>query len=546
MKLPRYTATTPPPRGSGLARAGDIGALTRTGEGAKLRSIAAIGQTLGGIGKLLFSARQKRKSLDDSLQWGRATQKTNEVAYNLEKVVRETDYKGDELLSGDPDYLSSQLELFVKKKDKKIIEKLAEFDNQTGEIAQSFLDQDEKDKYENWQAERRLLFEKSITSAYNEQHGSYARAGFEELMLAAAKNGNLETANSYAEVMDKYNLITPEKSLDYKQQNESIASAVIKQQLRADLGATAQTIAEQSGSWEAAEEWLSSPANTKGVPLDIVDSVIENVGSLFRVEKRKEQEKLEGEREAQRGTYYEMMEEENFGQIYEFLEASLLDETEQDRKWQDAKAEMERVTAAEDIITDQRVKQDILDLAAAIPLPERKVTTAEVRKAAYEARYGETPTIDDAAYDEIRDAIRRAEKDEPPFTKQYIETGIGELMTGAPSSPLGVPLPTLRSRDDALKHATNLFGRYVRRIPGVMEAINAKYPPPKVRTAEPEKDNPAYDFDGERIGHFNPNGSITLNKEGVKRLLELAGYDKEKARDMALQNRYVIPEAEEK
>ena len=194
------------------------------------------------------------------------------------------------------------------------------------------------------------------------------------------------------------------------------------------------------------------------------------------------------------------------------------------------------------IVTDQAKKHNMLDLAAAINWPDHDVTAAQVKKEAYEGRFGSSPYLDKIAYGQVRDAIRKAEEDKMPFSEQYNEKIIGELITGAPSSVLGLPLPTLRTRDDAIKHATNSFGRFIDRVPGVMDTINAKWPPPKQAElpVEPEG-TPAYDFDGELIGGYNPDGSISLNSEGVRRLLELAGGDVEKAREMARQNRYVLP-----
>ncbi|KKL53688.1 hypothetical protein LCGC14_2272950, partial [marine sediment metagenome] len=194
------------------------------------------------------------------------------------------------------------------------------------------------------------------------------------------------------------------------------------------------------------------------------------------------------------------------------------------------------------IATDQARKHDLLDMAAAINVPERQITAREVKELANEDRFGASPIIDDDAYDEVRDAIRRAEEDKIPFSKASIEKTIGELITGAPSSILGVPLPTLRTREDSIKHATNAFGRFLHRIPGVMETINAKFPPEKPTSLPDEPEGtPAHDFDGELIGSYNLNGSITLNAEGVRRLYEIAGQDMKKAREMAEQNRYIIP-----
>lgn len=49
MRLPRFTAETPPPRQSGLARASDISSLTRTGDIAVARAIGGVGEALGGV-----------------------------------------------------------------------------------------------------------------------------------------------------------------------------------------------------------------------------------------------------------------------------------------------------------------------------------------------------------------------------------------------------------------------------------------------------------------------------------------------------------------
>jgi len=227
---------------------------------------------------------------------------------------------------------------------------------------------------------------------------------------------------------------------------------------------------------------------------------------------------------------------------YTMIDGTSLDEKEQESYRIKMNAEALRKARGEVILTDNARKNELLDMAAAIKWPDRQVSSQEVKKLAWESRYGTSPNLDDAAYDEVRDAIRRAEEDKIPFTQRDIEKTIGEIITGAPSSVLGLPLPTLKTREDAVRHATNAFGRFVNRIPGVMDTIDAKYSPEKRKSTPTEpKDNPAYDFDGELIGAYNPDGSITLNWEGTRRLWELSGRDAKKAREMALQNRYIIP-----
>lgn len=251
-------------------------------------------------------------------------------------------------------------------------------------------------------------------------------------------------------------------------------------------------------------------------------------------------EQLEIKREGDRDEISKLI---RVGQSAEaVIEGSSLDEKEQFTWFERQRVDIERRLRGAEIVTDLARKAELLDMAAAINWPERQVTAQEVKKLALDGRYGTAANLDDAAYDEIRDAIRKAEEDKIPFTQKFIENIIGELITGAPSSVLGLPLPTLRTREDAVRHATNAFGRFVDRIPGVMDTINAKFPPEKRKSTPSEpKDNPAYDFDGELIGGYNPDGSITLNQEGTRRLWELSGRDAKKARDMAAQNRYIIP-----
>jgi hypothetical protein len=267
---------------------------------------------------------------------------------------------------------------------------------------------------------------------------------------------------------------------------------------------------------------------------------------------RAEEAKRKVDAKEQRAQYVEQVEQDFLIKLRDtsLSENDVMDsdlDVDEKREWLGyIEKQRERILSGADIITDQSRKHELLDMAAAINWPERQVTAQEVNKLAREGRYGAPANLDDIAYDEIRDAIRSAEKDKIPFTQKFIETIIGELITGAPSSVLGLPLPTLRTREDSIRHATNAFGRFVSRIPGVMDTINAKFPPEKREsTPEEPKGTPAYDFDGELIGGYNPNGSITLNSEGVRRLYELAGRDMKKTRQMAEQNRYIIPNIKE-
>lgn len=90
MKLPRFTAKTPPPRFAGAARATDIGALTRTGEGIAAqgkgmvaRAISGAGQAIQGVSNMLFRVQQERHSIDTGIQHAKATSTLNTGYTNI-------------------------------------------------------------------------------------------------------------------------------------------------------------------------------------------------------------------------------------------------------------------------------------------------------------------------------------------------------------------------------------------------------------------------------------------------------------------------------
>lgn len=238
MKLPRYTAETPPSREPGLARATDIGALTRTGDIAVWRGVQQVGQALQYGSQLGFDAYMKRKALDDDIRWGEGTQKTEESVNELEEAADTYDYKVDEPEPGSPDYLKSPLQLSVEKRDKLINDALSDYDKRTKEIELSFPTQEGKERYRLWAAKRRLMAEKSLKHLYGEKHGEYQTDRLDKLWQAAARNGDIETANSYIDKMDENELITPAQATLRKEQVGEIAN----QRLLDDIHETAKAM----------------------------------------------------------------------------------------------------------------------------------------------------------------------------------------------------------------------------------------------------------------------------------------------------------------
>lgn len=351
---------------------------------------------------------------------------------------------------------------------------------------------------------------------------------------------NRMAASAYNRLL---NSSSPQWGLDVT----NATKAKLKDNMRA-TGFVTQQAAMRTGNFG---EYFTHLA--KGKMLDVYDaeevvkykqSTVDGRERFVKLQTAQQMEQLEIAREINRDEISKLI---RLGKSVDAaIEEGPLDEKEQFTWFERQRLAIERSLKGELIVTDLARKHELLDMVAAINWPERQVTPQGIKMLAYDGRYGVTANLDDAAYDEVMDSIRKAKEDKIPFTQKHIETTIGELITGAPSSVLGLPLPTLRTREDAIRHATNAFGRFVSRIPGVMDTIDAKFPPEKRKStpAEP-KGTPAHDFDGELIGSYNPDGSITLNQEGTRRLWEIAGRDTKKARQMADQNRYIIPNIKE-
>ncbi|GAF91422.1 unnamed protein product, partial [marine sediment metagenome] len=117
MKLPRYTAQTPPPRISGVARATNIGALTQTSEQAKWSGVGAFGRGLSFAGQMAFQARQNRQALDDTIEWGTATSRVKDRFRLAGDAAERMDVSMDMLESDDPNYLKTLASFSTIKKD---------------------------------------------------------------------------------------------------------------------------------------------------------------------------------------------------------------------------------------------------------------------------------------------------------------------------------------------------------------------------------------------------------------------------------------------
>lgn len=236
MKLPNFTATTPPPKEpyvqeTGLVRATDIGALTQTGEQAKWGAVGQIGgglKDVASFGLGIHQAKQesirrqkaaleKRRKLDDAIQFGNATQRISEIYSNKIYELENTDFKMDMPEPNSPDYDKVLVANSTAKRQKWLKESLAEIDERVKDVSTSFSTVETQEKFKTWYNGSMAQFVDSVRRTTGDKLDSFQRAELNKLWQDAAKNGNVETANDYIETMDKYELITPEKAAGYKQ-----------------------------------------------------------------------------------------------------------------------------------------------------------------------------------------------------------------------------------------------------------------------------------------------------------------------------------------
>lgn len=477
--------------------------LPDTGESAFWRQMANLGATITDVGSELFIKQAEDKFTDAKFEYKKA-----ELAFeqSLEENLDESTYQSqfDKFVAGT---------VRLSPKGNNLASKL----------------------YSDWSRERNLTLKEAVDDARRLRLADKWEAKLDKEIEDAIRTGNMSGVREKIYIGGRLGYI-----------DENTAGDIIRKAEHDAQRGIVERIALSSNP----ELFLDKYETFQELEKDYPDLTPGDFQDLRAIAQGQQRNKLQNQYEQQNAVKNEVIDKIQAHDLNtaEFIKDNILDADERYTWLRRYNEEMKRFVSGDVIITDQRFKHEILDYAAAINWPDKHISVQAVLDRANEARYpsdGSEPKIDDSAYDEIRDSIRREMEDKPPFTQSYIEKGIGELMTGAPSSMLGIPLPTLRTREDYMKHATNLFGRYITKIPGVMETINAKFPPdiPPKRKEE-VIDNPAHDFDGEIIGSYNPDGSITLNRLGVRRLYELAGMDIQRARRMALENRYFIPGAD--
>ncbi len=218
MKLPRYTATTPPPRETGLVRAQDIGALTNVGD-AEFRAIQQAGGALKGAADTGFQALQHRQALDDQAFAGEADKRAFDAhkegmgTYaNFDPTIPNIDirdaknyYDGTKILNIDNKIKEEFLNATYKDYEAKIKNLAKGFKNP--KTQQAFVNRWSVNGYTDFK------------EAGNAKHQAYQKELFLSNAKAAASNGDVETADLWIKIAEKHGLIGPKRAASERDKN---------------------------------------------------------------------------------------------------------------------------------------------------------------------------------------------------------------------------------------------------------------------------------------------------------------------------------------
>jgi hypothetical protein len=223
MKLPRFIASTPPPTDPGIARASDIGALTRTapaGEGA-----IALGRGLQGVGDMAFQSAMKRKDLDNRAAEGEANARSIDALTEGTNTIAGMDLSIDSALPDNPkEYYDGDqiLDFPSEKKAETFGSAYKDYEGKIRTLSKAINFRGEEAR-EQWVAGKLNEGYATLTKTANAKQQEYQ----EELYLGnartAAQNGDMEASDEWIEIAERSGLITTKQANAQRADNAELA-----------------------------------------------------------------------------------------------------------------------------------------------------------------------------------------------------------------------------------------------------------------------------------------------------------------------------------
>jgi len=258
MKLPRYTAKTPPPRETGLVRAQDIGALTRTG-GQEFEAMQQMGGAMQKAAGLGFQAYMNRQALDDHATMGEISKRATDASVEATNAVTMFDPSVGDALPNDPKnyYDGTKVNRFDNpQKEAFINTTYKDYEAKILNLAKGIKNPKTRQAWINSQLPE--AYER-ITVAANAKLQEYQ----EQLILSnaktAASNGDMETANEWIDIAEKHGLIGPKRAAAERENN---VEEYVTGLYRAGLHDEARKVLEASSLSATKKEQLDDEIDT--------------------------------------------------------------------------------------------------------------------------------------------------------------------------------------------------------------------------------------------------------------------------------------------
>jgi hypothetical protein len=360
-KFQRFTATTTP-RGSGLARAQNIGALTRSSDQEFYRSIGALSQGLEVASDYAFRAAEKRRAVDADIQYKKAGAEVNEYNFKFWQSMENVPIRSD----------SHRMELFqnyLKNLDDFNQSKNKEIDNKDALNAREA----------DWPVQRYGLM-KNTWSVLTRKLNDHQKSTVWSIGDSFIREGRIDEAKKHFQYHVDKGLITKANVDKFMAEKETYYEA---RQILIEKG------------YDAANDFVMSQDD---IDIDAKKKVISDIN--FEAAQR--QDRIEIQRERNRDEISKLI---RSGQsATSAIENSALEEKEQWTWFERERAEAERLAKGTEIITDPKVRSELYsDIMGILTGATNKEDTL---KKAFEARFDpKNPTLSEQDYNKIETAI---------------------------------------------------------------------------------------------------------------------------------------------
>ena len=198
--------------------------------------------------------------------------------------------------------------------------------------------------------------------------------------------------------------------------------------LRADIWRRVTAIVRPDGEidWSEAVEWFSQPENLEGVDPKIIDGLLSDAKAQLINQEKRDNDVILEQQEASRGVLNDILQQGQVPTPTQIEDAKLPEKEETVYlKW--AAAETRRIEKGGGIVTNSKVRAQLYrDITHILTGAQ---TRNDVLKKAQEARFGESPTLDETDYQKVLTAMEA----------QY-EQGYGQMMSKVNSYARGILL----------------------------------------------------------------------------------------------------------